>query len=45
LNNKNQALIFLSKAIELDKGLKKQATSDEDFRNLWEDEDFKKIVQ
>jgi len=40
----NAALENLSKAIDLKLKYKKKAKSDEDFRKLWDDEDFLKIV-
>ena len=43
-DNKENALKNLSKAIELDQKDKEKAKKDEDFKNLWYDEDFKKIV-
>jgi len=42
--NKNNALKNLSKAIELDARWKNGAKKDKDFKTLWDDEDFKKIV-
>ena len=45
LNKKKEALSYLGKAIEKDSKLKEKAKSDDEFKNLWEDEDFKKIVQ
>lgn len=43
-DDKKNALPNLSKAIELDPKYKEDAKQNEDFRNLWEDEDFKRIV-
>jgi tetratricopeptide (TPR) repeat protein len=42
--DKQNALENLSKAIELDVKNKEMAKRDEDFKNLWDDEDFLKIV-
>ncbi len=42
--NKENALKNLSKAIDLDAKYKEDAKSDDDFKNLWDDEDFKRIV-
>jgi len=42
---KVEALENLKKAIELDPAYKDKAKTDEDFKNLWEDEDFKKLVE
>ena len=42
--DKENARNHLSKAIELDAKYKEKAKSDEDFKNLWDDEDFKMIV-
>ena len=42
---KKEALDNLKKAIELDPAFKEKAKRDEDFRNLWEDEDFKRLVE
>ena len=41
---KKITLINLSKAIELNDKLKEEAKKDEDFQNLWADEDFRKII-
>jgi tetratricopeptide (TPR) repeat protein len=43
--NKQSALKSLSKAIELDPELKVIAKEDEDFRKLWQDKDFKNLVE
>ena len=43
--NKEGALKNLKKAIELDPSSKEDAKKEEDFKNLWEDEDFKKLVE
>ena len=42
--DKENALKRLSKAIDLDAKFKEMAKSDDDFKNLWDDEDFKRIV-
>ena len=42
--DKENALKHLSKAIDLDAKFKEEAKSDDDFKNLWDDEDFKTIV-
>ena len=42
--DKENALKHLSKAIDLDAKYREEAKSDEDFKNLWDDEDFKRIV-
>ncbi|MEA2032655.1 MAG: tetratricopeptide repeat protein [Euryarchaeota archaeon] len=42
--DKENALKNLSKAIDLDAEHREKAKSDEDFKNLWDDEDFKRIV-
>jgi tetratricopeptide (TPR) repeat protein len=42
--DKQNALKHLSKAIALDAKFKEKAKSDEDFKNLWDGEDFKRIV-
>ncbi|MCJ7459677.1 MAG: tetratricopeptide repeat protein [candidate division Zixibacteria bacterium] len=44
-NMKMEALENLKKAIELDPNYKEKAKKDEDFKNLWQDEDFKKLVE
>ncbi len=44
LGNEENTLIDLSKAIELDVKYKEMSKKDEDFKNLWNDEEFKKIV-
>jgi tetratricopeptide (TPR) repeat protein len=43
-NKKKEALESLKKAIELNSKYKEKAKKDWDFKNLWEDEDFKKLV-
>ena len=45
LNKRKEALENLRKAIELDPVYKEKAKKDEYFKNLWEDEDFKKLVE
>lgn len=42
--DKENMLKNLVKAIELDPDFKEKAKRDEDFKNFWDDEDFKKIV-
>ena len=42
--DKEKALEILSEAIELDVKYKEMAKTDDDFKNLWDDEDFKRIV-
>lgn len=42
--DKKNALENLSKVINLDNKYKELSKKDEDFKNLWEDEDFKKII-
>ena len=41
---RKDALKSLSRAIQLDPKFKKNAKEDEDFKSLWDDEEFKKIV-
>jgi tetratricopeptide (TPR) repeat protein len=44
--DKEKALEYLKKAIELKpKRYKEKAKEDQDFKNLWDDEDFKKLTQ
>jgi len=42
--DKANALADLSKAISINPQFKSNAPKDEDFKSLWEDEDFKKII-
>jgi tetratricopeptide (TPR) repeat protein len=42
--DKANALADLAKAVSLDPRLKSNASGDVDFKNLWEDPDFKKII-
>ncbi|NAS89394.1 hypothetical protein C4E24_06630 [ANME-1 cluster archaeon AG-394-G21] len=42
--DKENALKHLSKAIALDAKEKEEAKTDDDFKNLWDDEDFKRVV-
>ena len=42
--DKENALKNLSRAIKLDRKNKEDAKKDEDFKNLWDDEDFKRIT-
>lgn len=44
MDDKENALKNLSRAIELDAELKEKAKQDKDFQNLWGDEDFKKLT-
>ena len=44
LRQKEQALDSLAKAIELDMKYKKIVKTDEDFKDLWDDERFKELV-
>jgi tetratricopeptide (TPR) repeat protein len=43
--DKGKSLENLQKAIELDPKYKEKSKKDEDFKGLWDDEDFKKIVE
>ncbi len=45
MRNKEKALEYLSKAIKLDIEYKKEAKKDKDFKDFWDDEDFKNIVK
>ncbi|MCK4428379.1 MAG: tetratricopeptide repeat protein [candidate division Zixibacteria bacterium] len=45
LKKKEKALESLKRAVELNLKYKEDAKKDEDFKNLWEDEDFKKLVE
>ena len=42
---KEKALSNLEKAIKMDMTSKQEAKKDEDFKNLWDDPDFKKLVE
>jgi tetratricopeptide (TPR) repeat protein len=42
--DKESALKILSEAKDLDAKYKEKAKSDDDFKNLWDDDDFKRIV-
>jgi len=44
LKDKEKTLENLSKAINLDVKFKEQAKEDEDFKDYWEEEEFKKIT-
>ena len=44
-DDEENALKNLSKAIELNPKCKEDAKKDKDFKNLWDDEDFKKLVK
>ncbi|MFH1228672.1 MAG: tetratricopeptide repeat protein [Planctomycetota bacterium] len=43
--DKSNALTALAKAITLDAKFKEEAKKDEDFKSLWQDADFKKLVE
>jgi len=43
--NKDQAIFNLKRAIELDPSYKEMAKNDEAFKELWADEDFKKLIE
>ena len=43
--DKGESLESLQKAIELDPKHKEGAKKDDDFKGLWDDEDFRKIVE
>jgi len=43
--DKAKALADLRKALEINPGMKQHARSDEDFKSLWEDEEFKTITK
>jgi tetratricopeptide (TPR) repeat protein len=45
MKNKDQAIFNLKHAIELDSSYKEMAKNNEDFKELWEDEDFKKLIE
>ena len=45
INNKDQVIFNLKKAVELDGSLKDVAKKDDDFKGLWKDEQFKEIVK
>lgn len=44
-DDKENALINLSKAIELDVKYKKDGKEEKDFKKLWDDADFKRIIE
>ncbi len=44
-NDKKNTILFLSKAIKLDKTYKKEAKEDKDFMNFWKDDDFLNITR
>jgi len=44
MDDKASALTDLGKAISMDPQFKSYATKDEDFKSLWDDEDFKKLT-
>jgi hypothetical protein len=43
--DKVNALADLRKAVEINPRLKQHARTDEDFKSLWEDEEFKTITK
>ena len=43
--NKDRALVWLRKAIDVDSSYKEKAKTDGDFQSLWADPDFKKLVE
>jgi hypothetical protein len=43
--NKDQAIFNLKHAIELDSSYKEMAKNNENFKELWADEDFKKLTE
>ena len=43
--DKEKALSFLRKAIEIDASYKDKSKKDKDFENIWTDEDFKKLTE
>jgi len=45
LENKGKMLSDLKTAIDLDFSYKEEAKSDEDFKNYWDDSDFKKLTE
>jgi tetratricopeptide (TPR) repeat protein len=45
IGDKVHALADLRKAVEINPGLKQHAGRDEDFKSLWEDEEFKTITK
>ena len=45
LEDKIQMLRYLQEAIKFDKKFKEQAKTDEDFKDFWDDPDFKKLVE
>jgi hypothetical protein len=45
MNEKEKSLSDLKRAIELNSKYKEDAKKDKGFKNLWDDEDFKKIVE
>ena len=44
MKNKEQSLKDLSEAIKLDNKYREDVKKDEDFKALWDDEDFKKLT-
>ncbi|MCX6152768.1 MAG: tetratricopeptide repeat protein [Candidatus Kapabacteria bacterium] len=45
MKNKKEMLISLKKAIELGTNWKEKAKTDDDFKDYWQDSDFKKLVE
>jgi len=44
MNKKNEALIDLKRAVELNTSYRESAKSDKNFEKLWEDQEFKDII-
>jgi tetratricopeptide (TPR) repeat protein len=44
MNKKNEALVDLKRAVELDPSYRESAKCEKDFEKLWEDQDFKDII-
>jgi tetratricopeptide (TPR) repeat protein len=45
INNKNQSVFNLKRAIELDLSHKEEAKKEEDFKRLWTDEQFEELIK
>jgi tetratricopeptide (TPR) repeat protein len=43
--DRDKSLEYLSRAVQLDKTYKKDAKENDDFKTLWTDDDFKKLVE